>query len=53
MKSFSRLSTPLYAAAIAAVGVSFSLGGTLALMSTPAKLEVPAVAMASGRLQTS
>jgi hypothetical protein len=35
MKNASQLQTRLFAALIAAVGVSFSIGGTLALMSTP------------------
>ena len=38
-----RVFLQLYAALIAAIGVSLCLGGTLYLMSTPATLEVPAL----------
>jgi hypothetical protein len=44
MKNASQLQTRLFAALIAAVGVSFSIGGTLALMSTPDTLQTTQIA---------
>ncbi len=44
MKNASPLQTRLFAIVIAAIGVSFSIGGTLALMSTPATMQTTQIA---------
>lgn len=43
MTRLNRVFLQLYAALVAAIGVSLCIGGTLYLMSTPATREVPSL----------